>query len=41
LKEKEIEKDDDEERQTWKGKGKKTRLDSELKKTRIEIPGLY
>jgi hypothetical protein len=39
LKEKEIEKDDDEERQT--GKKRKPRQDSELKKTRIEIPGLY
>jgi hypothetical protein len=37
LKEKEEEKDRDEERQT----GKETRLDSELKKTRMEIPGLY
>jgi hypothetical protein len=39
LKEKEEEEDDDEERQT--GKERKTRLDSELKKTRIGIPGLY
>jgi hypothetical protein len=39
LKEKEEEEDDDKERQT--GKGKETRLDSELKKTRIGIPGLY
>jgi hypothetical protein len=38
LKEKEEEKDDNEERQTWKGE-KETR--SKLKKTRIEIPGLY
>jgi hypothetical protein len=38
LKEKEIEENDDEERQT--GKEGKTRLDSELKKTRIGIPGL-
>jgi hypothetical protein len=39
LKEKEEEKDSDEERQT--GREMKTRLDSELKKTRIKIPGLY
>jgi hypothetical protein len=39
LKEKEEEKDDDEERQT--GKEVNRRQDSELKKTRIEIPGLY
>jgi hypothetical protein len=39
LKEKEVEKDDNEERQT--GEGKETRQDSELKKTRMEIPGLY
>jgi hypothetical protein len=39
LKEREKEEDDDEERQT--GKEEKTRLDSKLKKTRIEIPGLY
>jgi hypothetical protein len=39
LKEKEEEEDRDEERQT--GKERKTRLDSKLKKTRIEIPGLY
>jgi hypothetical protein len=38
LKEKEIETDDDEERQTEKGE---LRQDSELKKTRIGIPGLY
>jgi hypothetical protein len=37
LKEKEEEKDRDEERQT--GWERKTRLDSELKKTRMEIPG--
>jgi hypothetical protein len=39
LKEKEEEEDGDEERQT--GKERKTRQDSELKKTRIRIPGLY
>jgi hypothetical protein len=39
LKEKEEEEERDEERQT--GKERKTRLDSELKKTRIGIPGLY
>jgi hypothetical protein len=39
MEEKEKEKDDDEERQT--GKERKTRQDSELKKTRIGIPGLY
>jgi hypothetical protein len=39
LKEEEEEKDRDEERQTRR-KGKTT-LDSELKKTRIGIPGLY
>jgi hypothetical protein len=39
LKEKEEEEDRDKERQT--GKERKTRLDSELKKTRIGIPGLY
>jgi hypothetical protein len=39
LKEKEEEEDRDEERQT--GKERETRLDSELKKTRMEIPGLY
>jgi hypothetical protein len=39
LKEKEEEEDGDEERQT--GKEGKTRLNSELKKTRMEIPGLY
>jgi hypothetical protein len=39
LKEKEEEKDGDEERQT--GRERKTRLNSELKKTRMEIPGLY
>jgi hypothetical protein len=39
LKEKEEEEDGDKERQT--GKERKTRLDSELKKTRIGIPGLY
>jgi hypothetical protein len=39
LKEKEEEKDRGKERQTWKGR--ETRLDSELKKTRIGIPGLY
>jgi hypothetical protein len=39
LKEKDIEKDDNKERQT--GKERKPELDSELKKTRIGIPGLY
>jgi hypothetical protein len=39
LKKKEEEKERDEERQT--GKERKTRLNSELKKTRIRIPGLY
>jgi hypothetical protein len=39
LKEKEEEKDIDEERQT-EGE-RKPRLNSELKKTRMEIPGLY
>jgi hypothetical protein len=39
LKEKEEEEDRDEERQT--GKERKTRMNSELKKTRIGIPGLY
>jgi hypothetical protein len=39
LKEKEIEEDDDEERQA--GKERKPRLNSELKKTRMGIPGLY
>jgi hypothetical protein len=39
LKEKEEEKDRDEERQT--GMERKPRQDSELKKTRIGIPGLY
>jgi hypothetical protein len=39
MEEKEKEKDGDEERQT--GKERKTRQDSELKKTRIGIPGLY
>jgi hypothetical protein len=39
LKEKEEEADRDEERQT--GREKKTRQDSELKKTRIRIPGLH
>jgi hypothetical protein len=39
LKEKEEEEDRDKERQT--GKEGKPRLDSELKKTRIGIPGLY
>jgi hypothetical protein len=39
LKEKEVEEDDDEERQT--GKERKPKQDSELKKTRIGIPGLY
>jgi hypothetical protein len=39
LKEKEIEEDDDEERQS--GKERKTRMNSELKKTRMGIPGLY
>jgi hypothetical protein len=39
LKEKEIEEDDDEERQT--GKERETRLNSELKKIRIGIPSLY
>jgi hypothetical protein len=39
LKEKEEEEDGDKERQT--GKGNETRLDGELKKTRIEIPGLH
>jgi hypothetical protein len=39
LKEKEEEEDRDEERQT--GEERKTRLDSELKKTRIRIPGLH
>jgi hypothetical protein len=39
LKEKEEEKDDDKERQT--GEEWKTRQDSELKKIRIGIPGLY
>jgi hypothetical protein len=39
LKEKEEEEERDEERQT--GKERKPRLDSELKKTRIGIPGLY
>jgi hypothetical protein len=38
LKEREEEEDDDEERQTGRGK---SRQDSKLKKTRIEIPGLY
>jgi hypothetical protein len=39
LKEKEEEEDSDKERQIeWE---RKTRLDSELKKTRIGIPGLY
>jgi hypothetical protein len=40
LKEEEIEEYDDEERQTGKEE-RKPRLDSELKKTRIGIPGLY
>jgi hypothetical protein len=39
LEEKEIEKDNNEERQT--GKEEKPKQDSELKKTRIGIPGLY
>jgi hypothetical protein len=39
MEEKEKEKDGDEEKQT--GKERKTRQDSELKKTRIRIPGLY
>jgi hypothetical protein len=39
LKEKEEEEDRDEERQA--GKERKTRLNSELKKTRMRIPGLY
>jgi hypothetical protein len=39
LEEKEEEKDGDEERQT--GRRKKPRQDSDLKKTRIGIPGLY
>jgi hypothetical protein len=39
LKEKEEEEDDDKGRQT--GKERKVRQESELKKTRIEIPGLY
>jgi hypothetical protein len=39
LKEKEEEEDRDKERQT--GMERKTRQDSELKKTRIGIPGLY
>jgi hypothetical protein len=39
LKEEEVEKDNDEERQT--GKERKPKQDSELKKTRIRIPGLY
>jgi hypothetical protein len=39
LKEEEIEEDDDKERQT--GEERKARQDSELKKTRIGIPGLY
>jgi hypothetical protein len=39
LEEKKEEKDRDGERQI--GEERKTRLDSELKKTRIEIPGLY
>jgi hypothetical protein len=38
LEEKEEEKDDNEERQTERGE---TRIDSELKKTRIGISGLY
>jgi hypothetical protein len=38
MREKEQEMDDDNERQTEKGK---KRQDSELKKTRIGIPGLY
>jgi hypothetical protein len=38
LEEKEEEKDDNEERQTER---RETRIDSELKKTRIGIPGLY
>jgi hypothetical protein len=39
LKEEREEKEVDEERQT--GKRRKQELDSELKKTRIGIPGLY
>jgi hypothetical protein len=39
LKEKEIEEDDDKERQA--GRERKPKLDSELKKTRIGIPGLH
>jgi hypothetical protein len=39
LEEKEEEKDGDKERQT--GMERETRQDSELKKTRIGIPGLY
>jgi hypothetical protein len=39
LKEKEEEEDGDKERQT--GTERKPRLNSELKKTRMEIPGLY
>jgi hypothetical protein len=39
LKEKEEKEYSDEERQT--GKERKPRTDSELKKTRIGIPGLY
>jgi hypothetical protein len=39
LKEKEEEKDDNKERQTGR-EGKRTRIDSKLKKTRIRIPGL-
>jgi hypothetical protein len=39
LKEKEEDEDCDKGRQT--GKEEETRLDSELKKTRIEILGLY
>jgi hypothetical protein len=40
MKEEEDEKGDDKERQTFGRKGK-TKQDSKLKKTRIEIPGLY